>query len=115
MENAKVGLFEDHPVMRMLITMQLASFGHRVVLEAQSLESALSILDKTEPGTIDVAIVDADLGMEPTEGDKVIKRIRQNLGGIAIIGISAADPPEGADIKISKMRTEEIVDYINSL
>lgn len=115
MDQARVGLIEDRADMRELIKMQLHEAGHYLVLEADSFHKAAEAIEAAEPESIDVAIVDADLGKDASEGAEVIKLLRQKLGDIAIVGMSVWDPPEGADIKISKFKTEEIIDYINSL
>jgi CheY-like chemotaxis protein len=115
MYNARIGLFEDYPAMQTVITQWMEHDGHFVVLKAGSLVEALEAIEAAEPGAIDVALVDADLGKNHDEGAEVIKSLREKMGDIAIIGISLIQPLDDADVNIPKGKIEQITKYISEL
>lgn len=116
MERARVGLFEDHELARAMLMQWLDDNKHRIVLVGDSLKNSLELIDAAEPDSMDVALVDADLGKAPDEGLEVIKKLRQKMGGISIIGISFVDGEmEGTDVNIRKSQPEDIIEYIDRL
>lgn len=116
MEHARVGLFEDNDLAMHMLMQWLDVNHHKIVMAAGSLETSLKLINGAAPGSIDVALVDADLGKNHSEGKEVIKKLREKMGSIAIIGISFVEEEmEGADVNIPKSQIEEIVEYINRL
>lgn len=116
MQEAKIGLFEDHPLAREMLTEWLNNSGHSVTMVADSLPAALAAIAAAPRDAIDVALVDADLGVSHAEGHEVAQKIRQKMARAAIIGISAGhEIIIAADVNIPKGRVDEIVEYIAKL
>ena len=121
MENAKIGLFEDHDRLRENIARELVdTYRHQVPVLAASAAEALAVIKGLEPGSLDVALVDGNLTRgrkDNAEGARIAKALREVLGdGVSIIGMSLTEEPiAGADIDIPKSNMGAIAAHIDSL
>ena len=115
MKGARVGVFEDFPALQEMFKSWLEMYGHEVVMTATSLKEAKEVIEQADPGSLDVALVDGDLGENPHEGAEIIKSLRQKMGEIAIVNVSGEYPADGADTHIPKGKVEQIMTYILQL
>lgn len=118
MEHAKIGIFDDTEFIRSVFREFLELDGHIVVTEAGSVETSMDAIDRMEPDSIDVAIVDGNFSgtrLDSAEGAEIAGAIRRRLPDVVIIGLSSAAPIEGADINYSKDNFTEARRYIKDL
>lgn len=110
MENARVVIIEDYPGIRTTLREYLSYKGHSVIKEAGTMEQALGVVEALAAGEIiaDVVAVDGNLSggrTDGVEGTEIVRRLREieNLGYVAICGISGMGEIEGVDENIPKV------------
>jgi CheY-like chemotaxis protein len=94
MRRARVFLVEDEALIRLMLAEMIEEFGHQIVAEAGSIESALPL---AETAAFDIAILDVNIGGYYI--DKVAQTIvRRGLPFIFVTGYAkAALPPAFID------------------
>ncbi len=105
MENAKIAYFEDQESLRRIVTIFLRDAGHEVLHAIDTMEKARALIAELEPESIDVAIVDGNLGSGSTgeDGKEIVRLLRERLGNsVVVIGSSGSDDVAGADYQASK-------------
>ncbi len=117
MNNARVGLFEDEPAIRRLLTVRLERSGHSIIAAAGEPTEAQAIIDNLE--TMDVAVVDGNLTPESrngADGAFLTGMLRYKFGeSVKIVGFSARDEVAGADTQIVKPELDLLLEYIAGL
>jgi CheY-like chemotaxis protein len=113
MEGARIAIFEDSEEVRFLLSENLKSGGHTVVLEAGTIEGSLNAIEASQPGSLDLALV--DYTFEGKEGGPIIvDKILEKLGRIAILNISSIYEIQGIP-HIEKDKIQGIEEWIERL
>ena len=105
-DNAKIFWAEDDQKLLKTRTKFLEEAGHKVVITANSLESALSNIPDLKKSGINVAIVDGNLsgtGTSVKDGEKIAQEIKNQHPNIAVIGSATEDPIQAADVNCLKI------------
>lgn len=90
-KNARIFLAEDNNIVRREEKKLLAEHGHAVIIEATTLQEALSRIELAKEKKVNVAVLDGSLSnKEPRQADgKIIaEALRQAISDIKIVSCS---------------------------
>lgn len=118
---AKVALFEDDRAIRDFIKHDLEKAGHKVVVEAGSLQEALDALKTLRAHDVQVVILGGDLGsgnLEPAspynDSQIILKTMRAMELGLKTVGMSNLWV-EGVDIDVGKDNLRDLSSAVTKL
>jgi DNA-binding NarL/FixJ family response regulator len=104
-EQSRIFIAEDNEFVRMGLELFLSSRGHKVVYQADSLPSALQGVREARRLGVNVAILDGNLMKGETncsDGRTVARALREEVPGVAIIGLTSTPNADYGDININK-------------
>lgn len=110
MKNGRIGLVEDHELFRILLKEGLTLAGHEIVLEEETVASAIEALDrrfdKYGSVALDAVLLDGNLsgGDDNSDGVKVARHLRTIAGpNLLIASISSTQKRiDGDDVRLPK-------------
>lgn len=109
-KNAEIFLAEDDEEMNRDIVDVVTGGGHVVIYNATDFETALSNVEKLEPGQIDAAVLDGNLDQQTHTGEHgriLAEKIRAVDPNIPIIGISNNEAP-WATVDLRKINFDKL-------
>lgn len=107
MEQAKIAIFEDSPLLQDNLATILALENHQVIAQASSMQSAEEIIEELLDGSLDVAIVDGNLSPGAygcSEGVLIARLLHEKFSAVTVISYSGERDIEGADIQFGKLK-----------
>jgi len=114
-KGAKVFVADDYEPIHQLVKRALVNSNYYVVVEAVSLDEALSKIGEAKERGVTLAILDGDLGTGRSGGPIIAKALREKVPGIKIISHSCFLADWG-DINLRKPSTpKEMIAAIESL
>lgn len=87
----KIGIADDHPILRSGIVKELASEGCQVLFEADDGSELLEKLASTKKAGTEVNVVVLDISMKPMNGTTCLKKIKELYEDVKVIIMSNFD------------------------
>ena len=122
MDRAKIALFEDNPRDREFARKFLTLFGHEIVVEADNLDDALTVVEGIADGTHEVDLILLDGNLRPNDNSyndarKVFGRITETGVTKTVFGYSLGSLIDNgigvkADTYKSYERTRDLISEI---
>ncbi len=102
MQNGKIVIIEDAPLLRSYFCDVVSAAGHEIVAQADNLPDAETIVDRIASGVMEADVIVLD-GRFPnaSDGEIVANRLREQNVGAWVIGWSTSWL-EGVDIDLGK-------------
>ena len=118
MEKARIAVFEDNNEVRTLLGEFLTHFGHEMVVQADSIQSAREVVGELDDDVIDVAIVDGNLSadkLDSSDGAEIVRLLKSKLSKVVTIGYSGSEDVVGADLNLKKGNPARLIETIADL
>ena len=105
MDNARIIIIEDDPMIMDVCRRNLEVKNHRIIGEAATVAAAIDLVDSLKSEDIDLAVVDGNLthgARGGDEGEHITALIHQKLPGVVVVGSSLDGGVRGSDIDVPK-------------
>lgn len=112
---AKIFLSEDDPNLRKVTKRGLEFEGHRVVVEAHDLKTALDGVETARELGVNVAVLDGNLtprDVSCRDGRMVASALRAAIPGIRIVAFSGSISADYGDVLVDKNDWEDCMDKL---
>jgi len=114
---ARIAVFEDDPSLRRILKKYLEDDGHKVVLQAGTMQEALGVIPTLGKCSVQVAVIDGNLREgdgSGRDGAMLNELIKQQFPEIKTIGWSGGEV-KGVDFAFGKSEYGEIGKKINEI
>lgn len=117
-KEAKIFIAEDDPNKKGYLKPIIVRSGHEIVLEASTLEEAMTSIKEAREKGVNVALVDGSLAkpplQRPGDGLEITRALREAIPDIRIVSISDS-PTKYGDIQVGLEQAHKIGEIIDKL